>query len=613
MPLMGGYITYVAPGSMETPAPPEAAADAAPLRPAPHAPLRRRALVPRFRPLPARWGWIPALAVVLAWVLCLPASAHPASAIIGGPPDIPGLAHALSQIAMRGPGGWAHSRFMMYPSIHNLYGEMSFPADGMAAAPFVALLGWPTGFTVFAVLTLALAGTTAGLLAASWWRSLASGLLGVVALETSGIVLREIAEGRLTHVLGLALAPLALAAYCRGVVENRGRWSFLAGTAVGLSALVFWYQAVWLALMLLPIFAVGAFERLPVVRHTVWGAMGAGLIAGFPLLYTVFHAGSHPGSQVGPWDVVEQIPGEPMYLIVLLEMRDVFGMGIMDGSWAIRPLLVAAIVLGATRRPLRRIFLPVVWIATGWALGEGPVLSIPGLKVLSPVLLQSFVPLMRRYWWPDRYLLVACLGAVLLVSGLPAWLAGRVRPIWHARVVVAAALALLVEAWFTLPNLPMPSTPGPDPDRVAALASGSGPLLMVPTRELDQAVGVRAWQSNILLEQIAHKRPLLGGPMNPEAIVAGTLYQQFWSTGVLYEIRACETISGLPDRSPGFHEAIAESLHRLYRAGLHEIYADPSREGPAEVAKVWRGCLEDLMGAPTGTAGPFRVYAVPPP
>lgn len=575
----------------------------------------RPALVPRLGPLPPGWPTIPLVALLLAWGLGLPASARPGTLLLGGPPDIPGLAHTASQMASRGPWAWAHSRMMMYPSVHDLYGEMSFPGDGIVAAPFIRVLGWPAGFTVFTVATLAFAGTTAGLLAARWWRSLPAGLLAVAALETSGVVLREISEGRLTHALGLGLAPLAVGWFARGLVEDRGRWSFAAGVAVGLSALVFWYQVVWVGLLLLALAMAGAVERLRVLRHTAWGALGAWWVAGFPLLYTVAHAGEHPGSQVGPWDLVEEIPGEPMPLLTLLESRDVGGMGLMTGAWAARPLLFLGCALGLVAGPPRRVVVPLLWIAVAWGLAEGPVWTLPGSPIFSPILLQSHVPLMRRYWWPDRYLLVASLGVALLVAGAGAALLRRFgSPARRAAGALALGAALVAEAALTLPTLPLAATEAPAAERLAVLRTGTGPLLVLPLRDLDPDARNRVWASDVLLEQIHHRRPLLAGPMNPEAVVAGDLYRDFWSGGVLREIRSCENAwKAPPERSAGWEAEVRRTLHRLHRAGLREIVADPAREGPDRVAVPWRACLVEVLGPPTGEAGPLRVYAVPAP
>lgn len=580
--------------------------------PQPVAGLQRAPLVPRLGPLPEGWPAIGVLASLVAWALCLPASLNPTSLIVGGAPDLPGLTHTASQMALRGPGVWSHSRLIMYPSLHNLYSEFSFPADGLLAAPLISLLGWPAGFTAFSVLSLALAGATAGLLAASWWRSLSAGLLAVIALQTSGVVLRELYEGRLTHVMGLALAPIAVAFFCRGLVEDRGRWSFLAGLAVGGSALIFWYQAVWVGLMLLAIFFAGVLERLPVARQTAWGALGTMLVAGFPLIFTALHAGSHPGSQLGAWDLVEEIPGEPVALVSLLEGRDVGGMGYRTGAWAPRPLLLGACLLGLAAGPARRIVVPIAWILLAWLLAEGPVFGLPGAKIISPVILQSLVPLMRRYWWPDRYLLMASLGVAILVGGgLLAWLRG-LPPLRQRLAMALAGAALLTEAALLLPTLPMASTPGPDPERVAALLSRSGPLLMVPVKDLDPDARNQVWYSERLLEQIAHQRPLLTGPMNPEAVVAGPLYHAFWMGGLLRAIRDCE-LSHPPERGEDWASEVQASKDRLYRVGLREVTADPLLEGPEEVATAWRTCLEGLLGPPSAQEGPFRIYELRPP
>lgn len=576
-------------------------------------PPGRLPLVPRLGPSPPGIAWLGPFSLLLAFVLTLPASARPDRWLLGGPPDLPGLSHTASQIAARGPGAWAHSRLIMFPSAHNLYAEFSFPADGALAAPLVRLLGWPMGFTVFGVLVLGLCGATAGWLAGRWWRSLPAALLASALMQSSGIVLREIHEGRLTHVLGLVFAPLAVAAWSEAMVRGQGRYAFLAGIWVGVSALVFWYQAVWVGLLLLPLALAGAWERLPVLRPMAFGAAGTLFIAGMPLVFTVLHAGAHPGSHVGLFDLVEEIPGQPMSLLSLQESRDIGGMGLSTGAWALRPLLLLLVLLGLRAGPPRRLALPVAALLIGWLLGEGPMWQLPGARIFSPVVLQGFLPLMRRYWWPDRYLLVASLGAALLASGGALVLARRVGGRLRGLLLALLALALLTEARLRLPTLPLAHTPAPDPVRVAALREGGGPLLVVPMRDLDPEARNKVWASEVLLEQIAHGRPLLAGPMNPEGVVAGELYRAFWSGGLLRAIRACD--GGIPavEHDLTWEEDLARSKAQLYRLGLREILADPRYEHTGNVALAWRLCLEELLGPPVGERGPFRVYALAAP
>ena len=574
----------------------------------------RPALVPRFGPLPPGWGWVVVSACVLAWILCLPASADP-TLLAGGRPDLPGLSHTTSQMAFRGPAFWAHSRMVMFPGIHNLYSQMSFPADGLPGAPFIAVLGWPAGFTAFTVATLAALGVSTGLFVASWWRSVWAGLIAVVAAESSGVVLREITEGRLTHVLGLVFAPMAVAWYARAVVEDRGRSAVWAGMAVGASALVFWYQAVWVGLMLLVIFAAGLGERLPVFRHMAWGAAGTFVVAGFPMLYTVLHAGAHPGNEVGAWSTVEEIPGMPMMLIELLEQRDAGGMGWLTGAWAFRPLLVALCLAGLWRARARRVFAPVVWIVVAWALGAGPILALPGATILSPIFAQSLVPLMRRYWWPDRYLLVATIGVAVLAGGAMAWLAGRLSPRMRVVAVLGLSAALLVEAEVTLRSLPIAGTHGSPSERVEVMARGSGPTFVVPVRDLSPDAANRVWSSENVLDQVHHRRPLVTGLMNPEAVVAAADYREFWAKGALRAIRDCEdAVNDAPEAlAAPLSPELERSLDALYRAGVREIYGDPSLEGPPAIATPWRACVNRLLGEPVRQEGPLLVYELRPP
>jgi hypothetical protein len=569
------------------------------------------ALFPRLGPLPPRWGWIVALAAAVAWLVCLPASADPTHLLLGGPPDLPGLVHVVVTMADVGPAGWSHSRMLMFPSISNFYAQKNFPGEGLLGAPFVALLGWPAGFTVFSVASVAAFGASTGLFVARWWRSLAAGLVGVVAAETSAVVVREIGEGRLTHVLGLVFAPIAVALYVRGVLEDRGRWSFAAGLALGASALVFWSVALWVGLLLAVVFVAGASERLPVVRHALWVVAGTVALAGAPLLYTVHDAGAHPGSQYGPWSLVEEIPGKQIPLVQLLEGRDLFHFGWRTVAWRLRPLLLACCLLPLWKGRARRVAVPLGWIALAALFAGGPLWHLGGLDLLTPALLQTYVPVLRRYWWPDRYLLMATLGVAVLAGGAAARAVAAVaRPVPRALATGGLCLALLAETWLVLPTLPMPATRDVPDEDVAVLARGEGPTVVIPPWDLDPDAQKRTWSLDARLGQIRHRRPLLVGEMNPDAVVAGAFYRDFWATGVLASLRGCEkafTDPVVPDPDP------AASMARLHRAGVRQIYDDPRLEGPPAIAAAWRACVVSVLGVPSGEEGPYLVFTVPPP
>jgi hypothetical protein len=590
-------------------------------------------LVPRFGPLPRGWGWIAVLSLALAWVLCLPGSLTPTQVLTGGAPDLPGLAYATAEMTHNGPIRWGHSRMLMFPGISNLYAQMSFPADTFSAAPLVALFGWPAGFTAHTVLVLAACGLSTGLVAASWWRSLGAGLVAAGAMETSGIVLREAAEGRLTHDNGLVLAAPAVWAFSRALVEDRGRYAFLTGILLGASGLIFWYQMVWCVIPLALLGVAALVERLPLFRHVAWGALGTFAVAGFPLLYTLLHAGAHPGSEASAFSVIEESPGNPIYLIFLLELRSVDMYGWVTGAWRVRPLLVVLALFACIGTRPRRWLLPVVAIGVAWLLASGPLWRLPGGVYFSPVALQSWVPVMRRYWWPDRYLLIAAPMVSILVGGgaviavvrlraLGRWAPRRIARILgldrrgeglSPRVPIAlialCCVGLLLEARLGYPTLPMPTTPGTASALTRAMAAGAGPTLVLPPRDLDPLAENRVWHSSVFIQTVHHGRPLLTGLMNPDSIVADTTYAAFWNDAFLRALRGCEKGESGRDTA----EAVALGKARIYRAGVRQIYADPSLEGPPSVAAAWRSCIEGLLGDPVETGEGYRVYGLSEP
>jgi hypothetical protein len=517
-------------------------------------------------------------------------------------------------MALNGPGLWAHSRYMMFPDVHNLYTQMSFPADGLPAAPLVWLFGWPAGFTLFTVLVFAGLGAGFGLLAASWWRSLGAGLCAAAVAMSGSVVLREVVEGRLTHAIGLVLVPLVVWGWCRAQVEDRGRYAFVAGLALGFTALVFWYQAVWTGLTLFVLVLLGRRDRLPVARHLFWVGLGTFAVAAFPLIFTI-SSGSHPGSEVGPWDYVEEVPGQPVLLAILLEMRDALHMGIRTQAWAPRFFLLALTLAGLWRARKRRVLAPILWILVGWGLALGPYLDLPGHPIVLPTFFQSHVPLFRRYWWPDRYLIVALPGVVILASGavarFSAWLGRRgwLSSRGLALPGLLVALLVLIEAEVWIRDLPLLTMHGAATARTRALQVDEGPMLVLPPRDLDPNTRQTVWNSLGLLDQPFHGRPLLTGPMNPESVVAGAEYRAHWSTGFLRAVRACEQIELRVEADADFDR----TRDRLARAGLKRIYLDPSLLGPSPLPSPYKDCIESLVGPPVGALGPLLVYELPAP
>ncbi len=561
---------------------------------------------PRLGPLPAGFAWAVPVLALAAWVLLLPASASPAQLLPGGAmhPDLPGTVNYFWLVDTHGPLAATHSRLLMFPAVVDRVLMQGFPLDALAAAPLLALFGWPAGFVVFQVVALALAGLSMAWLGASWWRSTAAGIVAGFAWQSAGVFLRELEQGRPTHLFGAIFAPLAFGLFARALVEGRRRDALLAGACTAAAALAYWYWGVFCALALAVVAGLSLWERRGdwrvVMRVGIEALVAFVFVVGLPLAYTLARVEDQPAVAVQAWDTVWDGVGARQPLVSLLKERA--RAAAAEGALGVRPLVVALVVLGVWGQRRRRWLGAGVLVALGVALSAGPWWDLPGApRFPAPFLAFTHLPLLRRLWWPERTLFVAALGVAVLVGGggarVVSWLRTKGVP---AGIGVAALLALLYAESLLDRGFPLGTTPGTPSARALALAAGQGPVLILP----QDVPGVQK-EASLLIDQVFHGRPMVNGFVSPVSSAAPDAYRDIGNIDVLHHLFQCET-----DGTTRYTASAAEGRARLAGLGITEVYVDLERmAGAPRHITPWTACVESLLGAEGWEArGPYRVY-----
>ncbi|MDP2306825.1 MAG: hypothetical protein Q8P18_12450 [Pseudomonadota bacterium] len=557
------------------------------------------------------------LAIGLAVVAVLgPVLLHPGTRVVGSP-SVDGFGtqwffwFASEVLSGRQPAGVTDLLF--HPWGKDLYAHTGGNlVDAWLAAPLRAVLGPVAGFDAWVVVVL-LTNAWAGLrLAAAFgaprrWRW-AAGL----ALVLNPYVLAEIDLGRVTQAW-LAPAGLALA----GLVAMRSvRGAALAGLALGLSGLAYWYyglllgaiavlQGVW-ALVAGPertrafgLFAVAAAVALlvtlpfaaPMVR-----ALGGGEVPGLLAL-----DGTGPLAPLA----LRTVEGDEQGLYVIAPLLGAAGSLLEDGGlrfsrglpayfWV--HLLAGLLGLGVllARGGVRR----WGWVVGAWIVAvlvaSGPAIVLGDHLVPNRpwIALVTAVDVLRRWWWPGRavfllHLLVAGLLPVLL-SALP-----RVLRIPTGAGILLVALALLRRDALA----PVASWDATVPPALRCLAAAP------PGAVIDLPLLVD--QKNLWFQTVHHK-PLLGGMLLKKTAFAPAEFTRLRAEDPL--LQALEAIGDrhyTRDMEPATPEVRAALASHGYRYVVARIDAFRRPRTAADGEVVWvsewsrpRRQLLALLGAP---------------
>ncbi len=357
--------------------------------------------------------------------------------------------------------------------------------DHLLGAPLALLLPWPLADNLFWLLLIAANGLAGHALGRQLGGGHGAGALCGVGFALAEPVLREINASHAPQAL-LLFSPLFLLWLLRALSANgRVRDGLLAGIALALSALTYWYQGLFLGLLALPVVAHGLLRAhgagsLRVLAPRVGAGLGLALaLCAAPLALAVGAAPELAG--VGE-TALQHIPGA-RGLPVPAEHAWTFLHG-SGPEWLWRsepiasacrlsPVLLAAAVAGSLRGDGPRW---PWWLAAGLGglLLMGPFLQWQGEAVrigsflvpLPGYLLAELSDGYARLHWPLRWAVVVPLALLPLAARAP-------RPwIW--------AGVLLLETLLLSGNAPLQVAPVDGFAGWSGLSSSPGPVLVLP-------------------------------------------------------------------------------------------------------------------------------------
>ena len=381
------------------------------------------------------------------------------------------------------------------------------------------------------------------------------GLFGVVVGATAAGALAEIGRGHMDQAF---LAPQAI--FFAALFK---RQRALAAVALALAGAVYWFNALFLALLALVVLA--ALRRKELARDLAQVG-GASLIVVLPLLVPVLLARFDQPEVLA---LVED-PGP----VAQLRESASLVLASFGGPWA-----PARIARGLHLRP-SILLLPLLAVGAWRLRGEGRALSIAGLVALllalgptisasagapllpGPSRLLHMLPAFEQLRWPARWALQALpLGALV----------GAMLLARHPRVLAVAALLLVVEARFAA-TAPIPLG--------APMIELQGPVVQVPSSRLPNGfVGVQA----------LHGQPIDGGIGFQFPELRELHHRDIELLDAIAAIERGQAAEPDPDWGPFRHVVLyplgpKPEQNRL-QSDLHALLGSPSHKAPDLV--VW--------------------------
>lgn len=567
--------------------------------------LRPPAVLPRLGSPGPGGVWVPILLAVTAGFVLWPASITPWELYAGGTPDLPGNVAHHWMIQTRGLAAATHNRMQMYPCSIDFVVLLGFPLDVYTAWPFVAVFGRSAGFTLWQVASLWAAGCAMAWLAARWWRSHSAGLVAGVAYQCAPVITWGMDEGRFMEVVGAAFIPLSLGLFARSLVSGR-RWEAVVGGAcLGFAALSYWFFGFFVVLALGVLLLLAKVERRPVLRPASLALVGILLVAGLPLAYTLLGASILPAIDLSSGSKI-QIGGQMARVADVIELRALTFSSMVMGHFRPGPLAMGLALLGVVGMRTRRWAAPLCWIGLAVWLATGLWIKLPGDQPLPGAFhLFDHLPMLKRYWWPNRILYIASPAIALLIAG------GAVRLPRASHVplvaVILAAL-LLAEAFVVQRQLPLTTSSNQTTAVAKVLSEREGPVLLlpIPSGELRRNMAS-------LLDQPVHGRPMVSSMMPPTEAMAPAPYQQLFQRPGLAHLVACEQ-----DSDVALLVSQEEANSDLHDIGVAEVYVeedflvgqhDQALLDPSEV-DAYFACIERMLGSDYELRGPLRIYPV---
>ncbi len=398
----------------------------------------------------------------------------------------------------------------------------------------------------------------------------------------------EITAGRPTQAF-LWFVPAVPLFLLEVVRTGSGRAAAKLAAACALVAWSYWFEAVFVAFLCLPLLLV-ELRRTPHLRRAVQllllalaGAIVIVAPAGIPMA-RIWSSGGTPGGTpfeqsifAMPGAIGNSI-GDELYGVSLMES---YGAPMLTlASWGV-PMLVALC--------LRR--LPAVWwvgavlclilgFGPGIRFGETVVVNVPYM------VLYRYVPFLNRLWFPYR--MVSCVllvGALGIAAALPA---RRIR-LW---AVLLAAVGL----WQQHGTRAFPFTwhDVRCPELLVEAAKERGALIFLPFRIQHDGL---VWQTSFRL-------PTFGGMGEPAPVLWPPTFKRQLSTPIAQALRmASAGLGPLPHLPP---DALAPLLGHQFRwvALRRDLVLEESARMstlPSPEQALLR--VTELLGPPTGVDG----------
>ncbi len=467
--------------------------------------------------------------------------------------------------------------------------------DHLLGAPLALLLPWPLADNLFWLLVITANGLAGHALGRHAGGGHGAGLLCGLGFALCESALREINASHAPQAL-LFWAPLFLLFLVKALGrEGRARHGVLAGLFLGLAALSYWYQALFLAVLAAPIALHGLIaaqrEELGRLSFRLGLTAGVGLLLAGPfLLWTLAAAPELAG--LGERSL-QHIPGG-RGLAVPPEHAWTFLHG-SGPEWLWRaepiatasrlsPVLLLAALVGAWRgRGPRWPWLTAAIL--GGLLLMGPFLQWQGQPVLiggrlTPLpgwVLAELSDAAARLHWPARWAFVVPLALLPLAARAP-------RPtLW--------AGALLLETLLLSGNAPLQVAPVDPFAGWRVLEASPGPVLVLPQEPEGDGASTMGLIHRASGAALANE---LGVP--PRA--AQPLEFRAWQEGL--ELRAW----WLRVRKGGAGQlSVDVAFEQLEEAGIAAVALDVTPGGALEPEQ-----LEDLAAAMQATLGPAEDY-----
>jgi hypothetical protein len=464
-------------------------------------------------------------------------------------------------------GTWPHTTELFAPAGYPLAGLLPNALDHVLAAPFVLLLPWPLADNLYWLALLTANGLAAHALGRQEGGSHRAGFLIGVLFATSDAVLREANLGRSPEAM-LFATPLYLAAILR-TLRPTGRWrdAIAAGGWLAVAGLGYWYQALFLVVVSVPLGAAALTtpDRLAAVRRCAAAAATAVCVVVIPLALVLSRQDDlpDPSQAAAPptLDLTQRIAEIPT------SDRWQFGQG-SDPAWPLRPTpldrsnRISVVLLGTAFLGLcRRQSLPGWAIAAMWLvpasmilgpyakLGEAP-LTLGGHPVWLPAgWIAEIFPIFERLSWPQRWGATAILPLLLLAAQAPAprrW----------------AAIAIL-EALLLSGNAPLALTDVTPVLGWRRLATDGGAVLVVP---LDRQ-GPKGPTIGLIYRAVG------GAIAAPVDIPPGAAKPQAWEEWQR-TCTFCAWVDQLPDAHPPRRDAPNPKVAAFDPASLDALRAD---------------------------------------